>query len=78
MLKIEEIEEFRNNCEKSEKIVRRFTDVYVDMDIAERGLQCIINKVNNASVGLDVLDDADRLLLVLIDGQQGINFERTK
>ena len=76
MITIEDLIIFKNNCESlsDQNKVLRFTDCYIDPDIVKNGLETLINKINRTSFGLDVMNDSDKLLLMLINEQKGSLF----
>jgi len=73
-LTVEEIENMVDMCKESQYDVIHFTDVYLDIDVVEEGLRCILAKIRNTAMGLSTLNAADRLLLMLIDGQRETHF----
>ena len=72
-LTIEDITAFKDKCENTDKLIR-FSDCYLDPEVIKKGLDQLILKINFTAMGFDNLNDADKLLLMLINAQKGINF----
>jgi homoaconitase/3-isopropylmalate dehydratase large subunit len=72
-LTMEDLNVLKEKCEdltKNDKILH-FKDHYLEPDMVKNAIESLMNKVNMATIGIDKLDDSDKLLLFVIQSQKG-------
>ena len=69
---MEDLNELEDYCNflGDAKIIH-FKDVYIEPKMISSAISILKNKVHMATIGIDQLDDADQMLLYLIQEQKG-------
>jgi hypothetical protein len=71
-LTMEDLDTLRKKCEDIEdnKVIH-FKDGYLDPEMVKNAVDSLMKKIHMATIGIDRLDDSDRLLLFVIKSQKG-------
>jgi hypothetical protein len=73
-LTMEKLYSFKEKCDTTECEAIHMKGAYVDPKVIGEGINSIMSKINCATLGIDELNAADRLLLTLLEAQDGYNF----
>ena len=73
-LTMENLINFKSKCDHTDKLALYMKNCYLSPEVISEAIDCLNKKIISKSIGLDELNSADKMLLLIIEAQDGFHF----